>query len=163
LPRQESLREKYVDLFRTNIFEYHRLNDRIINGACDLIAADRTGSDLDSEMFSKAVNMFHEMQVYTRSFEPRMMEVSQEYVKTWADTESVERSLSGYVKSARALMDREMERVDVFSLPSTTKRELLTLLEDHLISRKETRLGNVILHVVDLQVLTLRSQSGRAC
>lgn len=106
------------------------------------MAADRTGNDLDSEMFSKTVNMFHEMQVYTREFEPRLMEVSQEYVMKWADTESTEKTLSEYVRNARALMDREMKRVEMFSLPNTTKRELLTLLEDHLISRKESRLVN---------------------
>jgi cullin-4 len=93
-------------------------------------------------MFSKTVNMFHEMQVYTRHFEPRLMEFSQEYVVKWAEAESAEKTLPEYVRSARALMDREMQRVELFSLPNTTKRELLTLLEDHLISKKESRLTN---------------------
>jgi cullin-4 len=93
-------------------------------------------------MFSKTVNMFHEMQVYTGHFEPRLMEISQEYVVKWADAESAKKSLPEYVRSARALMDREMKRVEMFSLPNTTKRELLTLLEDHLISKKESRLIN---------------------
>ncbi|KAF1847191.1 Cullin-domain-containing protein [Cucurbitaria berberidis CBS 394.84] len=142
LPRHESLREISITLFRTTIFEHAKLNKRIVDGACDLVAADRTGSDLDSEMFSKTVNMFHEMQVYTKDFEPRMLEFSQEYVMKWADAESTEKSLPEYVRSARALMDREMRRVEMFSLPNTTKRDLLTLLEDHLVSRKEPRLTN---------------------
>lgn len=91
-------------------------------------------------MFSKAVNMFHDMSVYTLGFEPQMMEMSQEYVKNWADLESAEKSLADYVRSAQALMDREMERVAKYSLPNTTKRELLSLLEDHLISKKKERL-----------------------
>jgi cullin-4 len=70
------------------------------------------------------------------------MEVSQEYVVKWADAESSEKSLPEYVRNARALMDREMKRVDMFNLPNTTKRELLTLFEDHLISKKESRLTN---------------------
>jgi cullin-4 len=70
------------------------------------------------------------------------MEVSQEYVVKWADSESSEKSLPEYVRNARALMDREMKRVDMFNLPNTTKRELLTLFEDHLISKKESRLTN---------------------
>ena len=70
-----------------------------------------------------------------------MLELSQDYVMKWADTESTEKSLPEYVRSARALMDREMKRVEMFSLPNTTKRDLLTLLEDHLISRKESRLS----------------------
>ncbi|KAF1938487.1 Cullin-domain-containing protein [Clathrospora elynae] len=142
LPRQESLRDISITLFRSIIFEHAKLNNRIIDGACDLVAADRTGSDLDSEMFSKTVNMFHEMHVYTLKFEPRLMDLSQEYVVKWADAESAEKSLPDYVRGTRALIDREMKRVEMFSLPNTTKRELLTLLEDHLISRKESRLIN---------------------
>jgi cullin-4 len=69
------------------------------------------------------------------------MEVSQEYVVKWADEEA-EKTLPEFVKSGRALMDREMSRVAKFGLPNTTKRDLLTLLEDHLISRKEQRLIN---------------------
>ncbi|EMD87811.1 hypothetical protein COCHEDRAFT_73161 [Bipolaris maydis C5] len=142
LPRHESLREICISLFRSIIFENDKLNPRIVDGACDLVATDRTGGDLDSEMFSKTVNMFHDMQVYTRHFEPRLMEVSQEYIVKWADTESAEKSLPEYVRNSRALMDREMKRVEMFSLPNTTKRELLTLLEDHLIAKKESRLTN---------------------
>lgn len=69
------------------------------------------------------------------------MELSQTYVMKWADAESTEKSLPEYVRNARALMDREMKRVELFSLPNTTKRELLTLLEDHLIQRKEPKLS----------------------
>src|SRR5690242_163764 len=140
LPRHESLRDISVDLFRSIIFDHAKLNKRIVDGACDLIASDRAGEDLDSEVFSKTVSMFHDMQVYTKHFEPQMMSYSQDYVMKWADTESVERSLPEYVRNARGLMDREMTRVEMFSLPNTTKRDLLTLLEDQLIVRKEPRL-----------------------
>lgn len=86
--------------------------------------------------------MFHDMQVYTHHFEPRMLEFSQTFVKEWADRESAEQSLPAYVKSALSLMKREIARVEVFRLDGSTKRDLLTLLEDHIISRKEARLTN---------------------
>jgi cullin-4 len=105
------------------------------------VASDRTGGDLDGDMFSKTVNMFHDLQVYTKHFEPRLMELSQDFVVRWADDEA-ERSLAEYAKNARALMDRELSRVAKFGLPNTTRRDLLTLLEDHLISKKESRLVN---------------------
>jgi cullin-4 len=141
LPRHESLRELSVELFRANIFAHSKLNPRIVDGACDLVATDRTGGDLDTDMFSKTVNMFHDLQVYTKHFEPRLMEISQEYVMKWADEEA-EKPLPEYVRSSQALMDREMSRVAKFGLPNTTKRDLLTLLEDHLISRKAPRMIN---------------------
>jgi cullin-4 len=102
-----------------------------------LVATDRKGGELDTDMFAKTVNMFHEMQVYTKHFEPRLMELSQEYVMKWADEEAA-KPLPEYVRASRALMDREMSRVAKFGLPNTTKRDLLTLLEDHLVSRKES-------------------------
>ncbi|KAJ4990870.1 ubiquitin ligase subunit [Stagonosporopsis vannaccii] len=142
LPRHESLREISIGLFRSIIFEHAKLNPRIVDGACDLVAADRTGSDLDSDLFKKTIDMFHDMHVYTEHFEPRLLEFSQEYIMKWADSESEQKSLPEYVRNAGELMDREMQRVDLYMLPNTTKRDLLTLLEDHLISRKEERLIN---------------------
>lgn len=141
-------------MFRYWIFDSSQLKKRIVDGACDIVAAERTGSDLDSEVFSKTVNMFHDMQVYTREFEPRLLEFSQQYIMKWADAESAEKSLPEYVRSARALVDREMKRVEMFSLPNTTKRDLLTLLEDHLISRKEERLGTFGYRLTLSQMLT---------
>jgi cullin-4 len=123
------------------VFLHPKLNPRIVDGACDLVASDRTRGHLDSDMFSKTVNMFHDLHVYTKHFEPRLMEISQAFVMTWADEEA-EKPLPEYTKSAKALMDREMSRVAKFGLPNTTRRDLLTLLEDHLISRKESRLIN---------------------
>jgi len=144
LPKQDSLRDIAVDLFRSTIFEHPKLNDRIIDGACDLIAVDRAGQDLDRDMFSKAIKMFHEMQVYTKHFEPRMLDFSQTYVKNWSDIASGEMTLPEYVKSALALMKSELQRVEIFSLDGSTRRDLLTLLEDHIISRKASRLGMMV-------------------
>jgi cullin-4 len=70
-----------------------------------------------------------------------MLEFSQTYVKEWSDAASGEMTLAEYVKSALALMKNEMARVDIFSLDGSTRRDLLTLLEDHIISRKASRLG----------------------
>lgn len=141
LPKQDSLRDITVKLFRSIIFEHEKLNPRIVDGACDLIAIDRVSGNLDREMFSKAVTMFHEMQVYTNHFEPRMLEHSQTFVKEFADRESAEQNLPAYVKNAQSLMRNEIARVEIFRLDGSTKRDLLTLLEDHLISRKQTKLS----------------------
>lgn len=73
-----------------------------------------------------------------------MLELSQTYIAEWAEKESLEKSLADYVASARKLMSGEMARVDMFGLDSTTRRDLLTLLEDHLIQKKETRLSKFL-------------------
>lgn len=141
LQQSSSLHEMAVSLFRSIIFEDPQLKHKIIDGACDLIAIDRTGEDLDRQMFSETIKMFHEMQTYTTSFEPRMLELSQTYIMDWAGRSSHEKTLAEYVRSSKALMSREMKRVEMFGLDNTTRRDLLTQLEDHLISTKKTRLG----------------------
>lgn len=142
LPKQDSLHDIAIGLFRSIIFEHPKLNQHIVDGACDLIATDRGGKDLDRETFEKTIKMFHEMLVYTKYFEPRMLEFSQRFVMDWSDTQSTEKSLADYVRASGALMKSELERVDMFGLDRSTRRDLLTLLEDHLISRKESRLTN---------------------
>lgn len=141
LPRHDSLRDISIHLFRSNIFSHPKLHERILDGACDLVGADRTGGELDGDMFAKTVSMFHDLQVYTKHFEPRLMELSQDFVMKWADEEA-EKPLPEYIKSAKSLTEREMLRVAKFGLPNTTRRDLLTLLEDHLVSRKKVRLTN---------------------
>ncbi|KAF2205653.1 Cullin-domain-containing protein [Delitschia confertaspora ATCC 74209] len=142
LPRQESLHEMVTGLFRSMVFEDTQLNPKIVDGACDLIAADRLGEQFDRDMFSKAIKMFHEMQTYTMYFEPRMLGISQEYIMHWAEKACAEKSLADYVMSSSTLMRKELSRVEMFGLDNTTKRELLAQLEDHLIKRKQERLVN---------------------
>ncbi|KAF2742047.1 Cullin-domain-containing protein [Sporormia fimetaria CBS 119925] len=142
LPKRQSLHNVTIELFRSRIIEDARLKRQIIDGACDLIAVDREGKDLDRQTFQRAIDMFHHLVVYTKLFEPRMLEMSQQYVVKWAEQQSAEKDLAGYVDAATKLMDREMCRVDNFGLDASTKRELRTLLEDHLISKKEARLTN---------------------
>ncbi|KAF2011380.1 Cullin-domain-containing protein [Aaosphaeria arxii CBS 175.79] len=142
LPKQDSLHDISVGLFRSIIFEHEKLKPHIVDGACDLIATDRDGKDLDRGTFGEAIKMFHDMHVYTKHFEPRMLELSQNFIHEWAERESSEKGLAEYVKASRALIKSELARVEHFSLDRSTRRDLVTLLEDHLISRKESRLTN---------------------
>lgn len=142
LQQSRSLQDIAVTLFRNIIFEDPQLKPKIINGACDLISYNRAGEDLDHRTFSETIKMFHETQTYTNCFEPRMLELSQTYIAEWAEKESAEKSLADYVTNVYNLMSGEMTRVDMFGLDSTTRRDLLTLLENHLIQKREARLIN---------------------
>ena len=130
LPRHDSLHDRAVELFRDIVFQKSKLSPRIINGACDLVAADRGGKDLDKDAFDKAVSMFQDMHIYTKAFEPRLLHLSQQYMLSWADRESSTQTLGGYVKAVRTLMEKEMSRVDLFRLPGSTRRDLLMLMEE---------------------------------
>ena len=136
-----TLSELTPQVFREIIFNHASLKDKIIQGACDLVAADRTqAKELCEDLFKQAVDMFHELSTYTSSFEPRFLALTQDYVAEWSDNIIVEKSVPEYVALADQVIAKEMRRCEEFALDNSTRRDLLTLLEDHLIQRKETDL-----------------------
>lgn len=134
--------ESYTSqLFRQTVFRSERLKDKIIDGACDLVMADRTrAQELDQDLFRRAVDMCHALQTYTTSFEPRFLAASQRYVDEWSNTMIAEKSIPEYVKLADVLISQELRRCEEFDLDSSTRRDLLSLLEDHLVQTKESDL-----------------------
>lgn len=139
--KSPSLYEASIALFRTHIFGDPSARGKVIDGACELLLAERHGNRTDSCLLAAAVKMFHELQVYTSDFEPRMLTFSQSYITAWADNECRTKELPDYVAASVMLMENEMQRCEKLSLDTSTRRSLLTLLEDHLIERKEAELS----------------------
>ena len=132
-----TLHELTPMLFREIVFSRPEIKARIVDGACDLVSAERKNqSALDKTLFMQAVDMFHELQVYTASFEPRFLCYTQEFVAEWSDEMIVEKSVPEYVAVAEDFIAKEMARCEEFALDASTKRDLLALLEDHLVVRK---------------------------
>ena len=131
-----TLQDVCVQNFRDIIFNNDTLKSKTVDGACDLVEADRTGQELDTATFRQAIDMFHVLATYTSSFEPRLGALSQRFIMQWADREASERTVPEYVKASEDLMAKEMTRCELFGLDSTTRRDILALLEDHLVQRK---------------------------
>ncbi|USW50086.1 Putative cullin protein, neddylation [Septoria linicola] len=128
-------------LFRQNVFRSEGLKDKIIDGACDIVTAERTrAQQLDQGLFRNAVDMLHALQTYTTSFEPRFLATSQKYLDEWSNTAIAEKTIPDYVASADELIAQETARCEEFDLDSSTRRDLLSLLEDHLVQTKEADL-----------------------
>ncbi|OJD31192.1 ubiquitin ligase subunit [Diplodia corticola] len=142
LQQGRTLQDQAFALFRTIVCEDATLKPKLVAGACELVQADRTGEELDKETFRDAISMCHDLTIYTSFFEPKLLEISQQFVADWAEQASQEKGLAEYVQSAVQLMEKEMERCEHFNLDSTTRRDLLALLEDHLVQRQESRLVN---------------------
>ena len=136
-----SISDSGVATFHSLIFGDETLARKAIGGACDLLLADRSNRTPDSAAFREAVDMFHDTGLYTNAFEPRLLSESQMYIRDWSDRECTERDLPDYVNACVRFIDSEMKRCDVFSLDDTTRRDLLTQLEDHLIERKQEDLS----------------------
>lgn len=136
-----TLEQLTPQLFRQAVFSHETLKPKIVDGACDLVAADRTSSQpLDQDLFKQAVDMFHALSTYTSAFESRFLGLSQQYVDQWSEEMITEKSVPEYVALADELIAKETARCDEFNLDASTRRELLTLLDDHLVERKEADL-----------------------
>ncbi|KAL9096825.1 MAG: hypothetical protein Q9165_000789 [Trypethelium subeluteriae] len=84
--------------------------------------------------------MFHESSVYSNSFEPRMLELSQDYILQWSDQACDEMELAEYIRACVQFIDRETKRCEVFGLDTTTRKALLVTLEDLLVEKRLKRL-----------------------
>ncbi|KAK3708558.1 hypothetical protein LTR37_011453 [Vermiconidia calcicola] len=136
-----TLSEFTPDLFRGIVFNDKRLQDPIIAGTCALVAADRTRlARYDAAVFKQAVDMFHELSIYTSYFEPSFLAQTQTYIADYSVDMIVEKSVAEYVALANETIAKEMSRCEDFALDASTRRDLLSLLEDHLIEQKETDL-----------------------
>ena len=124
-------------LFRDQVFANSAINPKVLNGACALIAADRTrGPDepFDAKLFREAVAMFHGLCVYTSDFEPRLMKDSEAFFKGWASSNASHLTLGQYVKQAKTLFASENSRCDTFDLDKSTQRQLVAQMEDIVIA-----------------------------
>ncbi|KAJ9629728.1 hypothetical protein H2203_002109 [Taxawa tesnikishii (nom. ined.)] len=135
-----SLHDTGVQLFRDMIFKTDHLASQVIDGACELISADRMQQDHDPAILKQSISMFHDLAVYTSNFEARMLALSQTYVQDWSKQMSEEEKLPDYVKASKQFMAKETERCELFGLDQSTRHDLLALLETHLIEQKQAYL-----------------------
>ena len=141
-PSQSSIEEMYIAQFRSHVFFDTTLKPKILQGACNLVASDRVGTqeDIDNNLFREAIKMFHGLSVYIKEFEPKMLGESQGYFLTWAQQQISKSSLAGYVEASQNLIDSEMIRCSSFKLDLTTKEQLTILLDTFLIQQRESEL-----------------------
>lgn len=123
--------------FRDQVFSHPALQPRILNGACDLMAADRHGNSAehDNDLLRKAIKMFHSLSVYTSAFEPELLGRSSSYFASWSDEKAETLDLADYIMESQRLIDVELRRCDALGLDSTTRKSLETYLEDLLIDQ----------------------------
>ena len=139
---EPSIDEMGVNEFLTTVFMPHQLKSKILQGACDLVNADRGGDEAarNNSLYREAIKMFHSLAVYTKFFEPKLMSESEQYYMSWAEETVSKTDLTGYVESCVKLIDQELRHCDTFGLDQTTKKALEQYLEDILVDQRQTRL-----------------------
>ena len=137
-----SINQMGIDKFQVLVFENASTRDKVLQGVCDLVKAERTQeiSQKQKLMLQDAIKMCHVLAVYNRYFESKLLAESQEYYSLWAEQTSSSTDLAGYIEMCDKLMKFEMCRSDAWGLDATTKRQLELYLEDILIEGKQDRL-----------------------
>ncbi|KAJ5442599.1 Winged helix-turn-helix transcription repressor DNA-binding [Penicillium cf. griseofulvum] len=141
---QPVIREMGLIQFRSYIFSDASLKPKVLEGAYDLIEADRGGFTkalADSNLLREAMELFHSLDVYGSDFEPLFMAKSEEFVKEWSQQQAAG-SLATYVENAHRLIEREVERCGLFSFNRSTKLKLSELLDETLVTQRTDVLTN---------------------
>jgi cullin-4 len=130
--------------FRNHIFSDPVLQPKILQGACDLVEADRNEDHVmmaDSSLLRNAIELFHGLDVYATSFEPLLLSESKRFFSSWAQRES-SGYLATFVENSHHLIAREVKRCELFSLNRSTKQKLSELLDRVLVADQESVLLN---------------------
>ncbi|KAL2830034.1 hypothetical protein BDW59DRAFT_170319 [Aspergillus cavernicola] len=138
------VREMGLVQFRQHIYSDPTLQPKILQGACDLIAADRSEEHsivADSNLLRNAIDLFHSLDVYISGFEPVLVSDSKDYFSLWAQQEA-SGYLASYVENSHRLIEREVNRCEQFSFSRTTKQKLSELLNQALVTEQESVLLN---------------------
>lgn len=120
-----------ISAFRTHVYANIALKKKTIQGAYDLLAADREASlDTASKvLFVDSIQMFHALGVYTKDFGPKVIGDSEKYLLSWADRKGSSSDLPGYVSECHKLIESEAERCIKFGLDLTTRDTLVLHIE----------------------------------
>ena len=137
-----SIDEMGTNEFRKHVFSAPQLQPKILQGACDLVRADRQNNQQarNERLFRNGIRMFHSLTVYQMYFEPQLLAESEDYFIFWAETTVTCNDLAGYVEMCGKLIEEELHRCDLYGLDQTTKKELEQYLEDVLVDQRQVRL-----------------------
>ncbi|KAL4821230.1 hypothetical protein BDW67DRAFT_172084 [Aspergillus spinulosporus] len=134
------IREMGLQQFRQHIYSDPTLQKKVLQGACDLVSADRNDENstvADSSLLRNAIELFHGLDVYVSGFEPVLISESKDFFSLWAQQEATG-YLASYVENSHRLIEREMNRCEEFSFNRTTKQQLSESLDQTLVTDQES-------------------------
>lgn len=129
-----------VTIFRHAVFENHQIQQKALDGFCDLLEIDRAGKSPSQVLSQHAVALFHVLAVYVNTVEPRLLKLAQDYIMKWTDEAVKTMTLADYARSSMELMESELNRCKILGLDLSTRRDLEILLEHQIVERRQETL-----------------------
>ncbi|KAF3928913.1 Cullin-4A [Arthrobotrys entomopaga] len=125
-------------LFSTHIIKDNKFRPRFLNGVFKLYEKDREGqADIDStNLLMASIRIFSNLGLYSSLFEPRFIDVSEGYYRILAEKETEDDDVAKYARECASQIQKEIARVEKFNLETTTKRDLIGIIQKEMISQR---------------------------
>lgn len=134
----QSIEATGLALFRKHIASDSVLEPKFFRGIFTLFEHDRQnqGQIINITLLLSCIRLVSSLGLYTQNFEPRFITVSQAYFSRLAERESTSISLPRYLAECTTQLTSESSRCDRFHLDLSTKRSLITVIEDEMVRKR---------------------------
>ncbi|KAF3903499.1 Cullin-4A [Dactylellina cionopaga] len=134
-PDKEQIWDMGLQLFSTHIITDPRFRSSFLNGVFKLYERDRKGqADIDStNLLMASIRILSNLGLYSSLFEPRFIDVSEGYYRILAEEETEEDDVARYARECSSQIQKEIARVERFNLETSTKRDLIAIIEKEMI------------------------------
>ncbi|KPI38341.1 Cullin-4A [Cyphellophora attinorum] len=141
---EPSLTDTGYQLFREDVFEDTSIRESVLRGATELVDVDRDqqSAGKNNELLQDAIELFHELGVYSSDFEPGFLETSEQYYRNWRGTQPGNEELRRYATNCTILQAVEMKRCDVLNFDRSTKTGLSELFDKIFVEEQVNLLTN---------------------
>ncbi|CAK7564742.1 MAG: Serine/threonine-protein kinase tel1 [Sporothrix epigloea] len=120
------------------------IGQKLLAAMCELVDQDRRNDTaFDASLLRNTVSMLHIFNVYGMYFEPLFLRSSEAFAHDFVQecaTANSSMGLRPYISACETLITRESVRCNAFNLDSSTKIQLLHMLERVLIVERSTKL-----------------------
>lgn len=159
-PNLQTIWETGLSLFRKHISSDDRIGPRFLRGIFSLFEKDRQSQGaVEMSLLRPCIRMLSNLNIYTSDFEPKFISISRDYFSRFAEQEAHTKNLAGYIAECDHQLDRESFRCDRFQLDLSTKRELVSVLEEQMVKKQipvltDTESVGALLKETDIKSLT---------
>ncbi|KAJ6261945.1 Cullin-4A [Drechslerella dactyloides] len=134
-PDKDQILDMGIQLFSTHIITDTKFKLKFLNGIFQLYEKDRKGqADVDnSNLLIASIRILSTLGLYSTLFEPRFIDVSEGYYRLLAEEETESEDVARYAKECASQIKGEIARVEKFNLETTTRRDLIAIIEKEMI------------------------------
>ncbi|KAK6512171.1 hypothetical protein TWF481_001062 [Arthrobotrys musiformis] len=134
-PDREQIWDMGLQLFNTHIVSDTKFRGRFLGGTLRLYENERKGAaDLDNtNLLMASIRILSNLGLYSNLFEPRFIDVSEGYYRLLAEEEADNDDVARYARQCALQIQNEIQRVEKFNLETSTKKELIEIIEKEMI------------------------------